>query len=465
MTHPHALVGSAVQDASIHDHLCLFYESQEEQFRSIVPFFAAGLAKGERCLYIADELDADQVLRYLRAGGIAVDRALQDGSLVLASKHESYLRKGHFDPDEMLAFLKEFIEATKAEGFSGLRTTAEMTWVLGGVPGGERLMEYEARINDFFQNQDIVAICQYNRRRFAPHLIKDVILTHPYLICEGRVCQNSYYVPTEEFLDPERESKEVDRILFNILQHQEERELLAQQSAAKDEFIGFVSHELKSPVSTIYGFAALLARRGSDLSQEVKEEAFDKIQQESQRVAKLVDDLLVLARLEGDELQLSPVSLQECVANSLEEFQQLQPGRTLVSNAGSNAAPVLGHQAYIERTLANLLSNADKFSPLGEPIEVRLTAAGSRASVSVLDHGNGIDPGELDRIFQPFYRGRNNGAQPGSGIGLTVVRRLIEAQGGRVWAEIREDGTAFTFDLPGITDFFGAQRKPRGVQN
>lgn len=110
----------ALERLSVHDHLCLIYETQEEQFAAVVPFMRIGLERGEKCIYIADENTAASVLSAMRSEGIEVESAINRGALVITSKRETYLRSGFFDPDAMIRFLKEAADKAKSEEFSAL---------------------------------------------------------------------------------------------------------------------------------------------------------------------------------------------------------------------------------------------------------------------------------------------------------------------------------------------------------
>jgi chemotaxis family two-component system sensor kinase Cph1 len=210
----------AIERVGLHDHLCLIYETKEEQFAAIAPFIRFGLERGERCVYIADENTAIMVSDLLRTQGIDVNSAVSSGALTIAGKQEAYLKQGYFDPDWMIRFLLKASDEAKAAGFSGLRVTGEMTWALGGDPGVERLMEYEAKLNRLLSDNDIVAICQYNRNRFSPGVIRDVLYTHPLVIYGGIICQNDYYIPPEEFLKPDQAYLEVERLLNTMIERE-----------------------------------------------------------------------------------------------------------------------------------------------------------------------------------------------------------------------------------------------------
>ena len=144
----------AIRKLDVHDHLCLIYESREEQLAAVIPFMRIGLERGERCIYIADDNTVKEVLDAMRAAGIEVEDATRSGALSVITKRDFYLKEGSFDPDWMIDFLKEATAAAKADGYSALRVTGEMTWMLGGDPGSERLIEYEAKLNYFIPEYD-----------------------------------------------------------------------------------------------------------------------------------------------------------------------------------------------------------------------------------------------------------------------------------------------------------------------
>jgi PAS domain S-box-containing protein len=230
----HDLV-NAIEKIGVHDHLCLIYETQEEQFAAVIPYIKIGLDRNEKCIYVVDDNTAAVVVNGMKAAGLDAEAAIASGKLVIVSKQEAYLKQGYFDPDWMIGFLKQATDEAKAAGFSALRITGEMTWVLGGDPGSDRLMEYEAKLNYFFPANDALAICQYNRNFFSPEIIKGVISTHPRIIYGGMVCRNFYYVPPDDFLGGEQANKEIDRLLANLKNRERmEEELQRRQERLED---------------------------------------------------------------------------------------------------------------------------------------------------------------------------------------------------------------------------------------
>jgi predicted DNA binding protein/GAF domain-containing protein len=198
------------------DHFALVYESQQEQLQAIVPFLRQGIERGERCMYVVDELSEQTLLAALRDGGVDVDAALDSGQLSFHSVEETYLRNQTFDPDEMIDFYAEAVERATEE-YTALRVVAETTWLQREVTTTEQFLEYEAKINDLFEDEDCIALCQYDRSAFEPEIIKDIIQTHPHLIYEGTVCNNLYHTPPEEYFAPDEPVREVERMMGTLL--------------------------------------------------------------------------------------------------------------------------------------------------------------------------------------------------------------------------------------------------------
>jgi PAS domain S-box-containing protein len=230
---------------------------------------------------------------------------------------------------------------------------------------------------------------------------------------------------------------------------------LKKANAAKDEFLGLVSHELKTPITTIYGNAEVLRRRLERLDTESRVAALHDISNEAERLHRIIDNLLVLARLErGQAISAEPLLARRIVERILSEHQHRFPHRTIRMQTDDSVVPIIGEPVYIEQVVRNLLSNAEKYSPRHAPIDVRIIDAGGRLEVSVLDRGRGVSSDEAELIFTPFYRSPASMHEAGGvGIGLAVCKRLIEAQGGTMWARSRPGGGAdIGFSLPAAED-------------
>ncbi len=139
----------ALEQLNVHDHLCSVYETKEEQLATVIPFIKIGLTRGEKCIYIVDDNTAQQVLSAMKLDGIDVDSNITSGSLSIFNKQDTYLKHGYFDPELMIQSLKDVVDSAKEGGYSALRITVEMTWMLGGSSGVKRSMEYETRLSTF----------------------------------------------------------------------------------------------------------------------------------------------------------------------------------------------------------------------------------------------------------------------------------------------------------------------------
>jgi PAS domain S-box-containing protein len=224
-----------------------------------------------------------------------------------------------------------------------------------------------------------------------------------------------------------------------------------QVEAAREAFIGGLSHELRTPITAIYGNAAILRARLESLSRPAVEGIVDDIATEADRMRRIVEDLLMLARVErgigldGPE----PILLQHRIRAIVERVARRWPKVSFDARVQPDLPPVRGDDTYIERTLENLLDNAAKY---GEK-EVRVSATwegGDEVLVQVVDDGPGVDPSESGAIFEVFYRSKRDARRAtGAGIGLFLVRALVSAMGGSVSvANAPSGGAAFTLHLP-----------------
>ena len=226
---------------------------------------------------------------------------------------------------------------------------------------------------------------------------------------------------------------------------------LRRANAAKDEFLAMVSHELRTPVTTIYGNAQVLRRRTGQLPPEQIAEAMIDVEQEAMRLQQLIDNMFVLARIEDHgKTNVEPISLRRAIDRAATEHALRYPETQIRVHDETGGIPVCGDETYVQQILRNLIINAEKYSPVGAPIDIHI-AHHDDASVAVriCDEGVGIK-GDIERIFDTFYRAPETSEYaPGAGIGLAVARRLIEAQGGTIWARNREGGGAEVgFTLP-----------------
>jgi PAS domain S-box-containing protein len=215
--------------------------------------------------------------------------------------------------------------------------------------------------------------------------------------------------------------------------------------AFREAFAGIMAHELRTPITSINAASTLLSRAGLDEAQRA--ELLDDIVQESERLRRLVEDLVVLARAERGTVQVhtEPVPLPHVLQKVCGQEQARWPDRRIDYRIEGFLPVVRAEAALVEQILRNLVGNAAKYSPAGEPIEVVADLEGDLVRVRVLDRGPGVDPAEADRLFELFYRSERTAKTAGSGIGLFVARRLVDSMDGTIWARPREDGPGSEF--------------------
>ncbi len=237
--------------------------------------------------------------------------------------------------------------------------------------------------------------------------------------------------------------------------HDDER----QATALRDAFIGVISHELRTPVTTIFGLARILRRRGATLDSETRDQAIVDIEEEADRLTRLIEDLLILSRAEQGHVRVEaePINVQRLVSRIATTERDRHPNRRYVFRAQSDLPLAAGEPTYVEQVVRNLLSNAAKYSPSTTTIEITLDPGEDEVLVRVLDRGIGVDEETSARAFELFYRtAEASRIAGGAGIGLFVCRQLIEAMGGRTWMAPRAGGGAevgFSLPTTEIDDF------------
>ena len=219
------------------------------------------------------------------------------------------------------------------------------------------------------------------------------------------------------------------------------------------QLLADVSHELRTPLTAIKGSMEALI----DGVLPAEAETFAQIEQEADRLQRLVNDLQELSRVESGafDLHIEPVSVAELVKAALQRMQPAFMNKNILPevNIPTSLPAVPGDRDRLMQVLLNLLDNACRYTPAGGEVSVRINLHEDELKVAVQDSGIGIPPEQLPHLFTRFYRvdkSRSRQAGGGSGIGLTIARHLVDAHGGRLWAESPGEGmgSTFTFTLP-----------------
>ncbi|MEQ8381838.1 MAG: HAMP domain-containing sensor histidine kinase [Coleofasciculus sp. A1-SPW-01] len=226
---------------------------------------------------------------------------------------------------------------------------------------------------------------------------------------------------------------------------------LAQANRLKDEFLATLSHELRTPLNSILGLAKLLPMRR--LNEEKMARALETISRNTQSLAQLIEDVLDMSDIISGELTLhvSSVELMPIIERAMASMRAAAEAKALQieTQLDTEVAPILGDASRLQQIVWNLLSNAVKFTPKGGQIQVRLEQIEDQAQIQVSDTGIGIHAEFLPFVFDRFRQedGSLTRSHGGIGMGLAIVRYLVELQGGTVWAESPGSGQGATFTV------------------
>ena len=220
---------------------------------------------------------------------------------------------------------------------------------------------------------------------------------------------------------------------------------LADSRRQQHQLVEDASHELRTPLTSLRTSAELL-ERGHDIDPDERARLLAVVATEAKELSDLVTELVDLATEQRAEAPFAPLALDELVERVVGQSRD-RTGRDVALDA--DPATVDGDATLLERVVRNLLDNADKFTPAGEPVEVTLRVEGDRARLAVRDHGPGIPAEDRERVFDRFYRAAAIRTLPGSGLGLAIVAQVVEAHGGTVTADEADGGGALlVVDLP-----------------
>lgn len=485
------VVESASSDVS--RHKCLVYDGKPaDQLAVILPLLIGGLRENRRCLYLADPQMVHMTRSALNRGGVDVDKEIRRGALLLSSDR-SHLAGGAFDPEGMVAMLRQMVEQAVADGFVGLCASGDMRWELGDFENFDRLREYEALLEQAFRELPLTGICQYHKEMVPPSAIQDALLTHQSLYVGHTLNRNNlFYLPPElllkrdedtldkhgewmyqqirrvvdaeskrdEVLDSLRESERRQRELADKLA-QANRELerrveertaeLTVANAELESFSYSVSHDLRAPLRGIDGFSQALAE---DFGEQISNEGHDnlgRIRAASKRMAELIDGMLTLAHASRGDLHRTTVDLSEIAEEVAAELRRAEPGRRgeFVIQKGLK---MTGDRRLMRAVVENLLGNAWKFTGKRSAAQIEFnmkTGDDGEVVFCVRDNGAGFDMDHAKKLFTAFGRLHREEDYRGTGIGLATVQRIIRRHGGRIWAEGRPGkGAAFFFSVP-----------------
>jgi signal transduction histidine kinase len=305
----------------------------------------------------------------------------------------------------------------------------------------------------------------------ALRLVREKGLDIPFIVTSGKISDDtavaamkagaSDYIMKDNLtrLGPaiEREIQEAmvrrerEKASKALLEREEELRVLKKVDQLKDEFIGLVSHELRTPLTVVIGALSTIMTEGDKLSQQESKQLVEDAYWEAELLSDLLANLLELARAQANRLMITeePVGIKEAIETVVDKMKHKTISREIKVDCKESII-VMADRVRLHRILNNLLDNAIKYSTPKTKIEIFAQANTNEVLIGVRDEGIGISQENQGKLFEAFQRLQyQNSETAGTGLGLVVCRRLVEAHGGRIWVESQTGrGSTFYFTLP-----------------
>jgi signal transduction histidine kinase len=429
-------------------HFCQFYEEQADLADSLVPFFKAGLDSHEKCLWVTSEplpaRDARTALRNAVPDLVERERRNQ---IEIIDHHDWYTVTGKADPDATLRGWVEREERARADGFAGLRLTGNTYWVERSDWNG--FIDYESRVSKTFAGRNIIGLCSYCLDRCQPHDILDVVANHQFALTRRA---GSWQMIESAALSMAKD--ELHRLNAELERRVLERTAALEQAVrSRDEFLSVASHELKTPITSLQLYVQGMVRAQSKgtLTAEQLNARLNRVQVQCGRLEKLINNLLDVSRADArtPALQRESFDMSELVADAAERFAE-EFARVGCQVTVEAREPIVGcwDKMRLEQAVTNLLQNATRYAP-GAPVHIRVQSEGPWVRIVVRDGGPGIAEKDHARIFERFGQAASDQFTGGFGLGLWIVKQVVEAHEGSVTLASRPGaGAAFTLMLP-----------------
>ena len=431
-------IRSAIELLGPSEHVCTLYDRREEEVAIAVSFLRAGLERGEQCVCVVDDSRAS-ILGALESEGVDVDAVIRQGRLAILEKP---LSQG-LGPEQMAGWIDQHASDARSAGYAGFRIVGEMTWVLGDPANLRALAELEVRLNRnrVWFRHGCIGLCQFDRRRFSPEALREMLMVHPLVVVGDRICRNPYHVPPEQYLSPDWPQQEVDWMIANLEKLQQAQDgLRASQERYRSlsrHLLELQEHERSSLARELHdqigqslvGVALNLQMIKGDLppaSRARVPESMRMIEQMLEQVRTLAFELRPSAL---DDLGLV-AALRLLVARHGERTGVLPSFTTTPAEVRATAGIETACFRIAQEALTNVARHAH-----ARHVEVTLAIQGNALEIAIRDDGVGFD---VDR------RQRN-------GLGLTGMSERAALAGGQLEIE-SEPGAGTTmrarFPLP-----------------
>jgi C4-dicarboxylate-specific signal transduction histidine kinase len=447
-------------------HFCLFYETKDDILDTLVSYCKAGLESEEFCLWVVSEpVTVDEAKHALNQAVPALDRYLAGHSMEIVSAHDWYLQGGTFDLRRVIAGWHEQLARALASGYAGVRVTGDTAWL--EKKDWKDFCEYEEALNESVANQRLAVLCTYPLAACRATDILDVVRNHQFATAKRHgsweVIETAGVKQAKaeiKRLNEELEQRVIERTSQLTAASEALREVQAQLAhvtriTTLGEVTASFAHELNQPLAAIVNNAnaclGLLSSSRHDL--EAVREALADIVSDADRAGAIIERVRGLAKRTPP--QKAPLRLVDVVDEvvALAAAESVARHVAIRTDVAADLPIVLGDRVQLLQVLLNLIVNGmdamNAVDELERKLEIRGrpdTHDGSPAArITVQDRGIGLHADQADRLFEAFYTTKPHGM----GLGLAISRSIIEAHGGRLWAESnRGSGATFSFRLP-----------------
>lgn len=399
-------------------HFALFYDSRELQRLSAAAFVQRALGSGYRCLYLADENAVADVEAAFRDVGIDVAERLAAGDLEIRNAADVYL-DGGFDPDRLIDRLESAYERSLSDEYEGFCAAGENTWSFRTEASFDSVIEFERKFDEWSSDVAVSTLCQYSLDRFDEAAVAKAIRTHPYVLYQGTLCKNPYYVPAAAESGSADSDSEVAFMLQQMYDLAHHRRRIKRGRERLSVVNRVLRHNIANDLNAVLGRLDL-ALDDDDLDPETRAHVSNAVRV-AERMADRADKARHVERtLSNATLEVRPLAdvLEEAVSAVASAHPDAE-----IALSGSTRREVLA-DAHLATAVTELLTNAVVHQD-GEPVTVDVTVAaatGNYVAIAVENPGPSIP--ENDR--QALDSGGESRLAHGSGLGLWLVKWIVE---------------------------------------
>jgi C4-dicarboxylate-specific signal transduction histidine kinase len=444
-------------------HFCLFYETKQDLLDTLISYCKSGLERDEYCMWIvAEPLTIEEARAALKNAVPDLDRYFADSRLEIVAARDWFLPGGVFDGKSLTASWYEKLASLSARGYPGMRITGDTTWL--SKKEWTHFCDYEDGLNEVIGNQHLAVLCTYPLAACGAPQILDVVRTHQFVLARRHgnwdVLETATLKRAKAELKGHNEELE-RRVAERTSELMKASEALREAQAelaratrltAMGELTASIAHELKQPLAgAVANSDACLSWLSSQPPNlDEARAAADRVIEAATRASDLI------RRIQGLFKKAAPERIRVNINEVIEETLGLIRSEVLRNNVslqtelGSQLPLVLGDRVQLQQVVLNLVKNGiEAMSGVQDrALQLRIRSAKhdpNQVVVAVADSGAGIDPQVIGRIFEPFYTTKPEG----TGMGLAISRSIVEAHGGRLWAEPNTPrGATFQCTLP-----------------